>query len=154
MRRLHVGGGTLKIILAVILLGGGIGLLVVDASPVVLTWETASEVGTAGFNVYRRVATDDPARSFTQVNEELIPAAGDELTGASYSYHDEDVKPWRRYQYRIEEVEWDGDETLYPETVEVRAGLPTPWLRVEGGVLILLALLVIWRQWAELKRED
>ena len=139
---------TFQYTLAALLLLGGVGLLVIDAAPVVLTWETASEVGTAGFNVYRREATAEPEseQAFSQVNEAMIDAEGDELTGASYAYEDEDVAPWRRYQYRIEEVEWDGTTTLYPAVVEVRAGLPQMWTRIEGGVLVALALLVVWRQ--------
>ena len=129
-------------VLAVLLTVGGVWLLLSDLAPVVLTWETASEVGAAGFNVYRSPIDED---DFTQVNEELIPAQGDEMVGATYRFEDSDVKPWARYRYRIEEIELDGGTTVYPETVEVRAGLPRRWLRVEGGILIAVALLIVWQ---------
>jgi hypothetical protein len=129
-------------VLASLLAFGGAWLLFSDFAPVVLTWETASEVGSAGFNVYRSPAGED---DFTQVNEALIPAQGDEMVGASYRFEDSNVKPGVRYRYRIEEVELDGTTTVYPETVEVRAGLPRLWVKVEGVALIAVALFVLWQ---------
>ncbi|MBN1246465.1 MAG: hypothetical protein JXC32_02350 [Anaerolineae bacterium] len=141
------------VILALALLVAGIILLVADVPAVVLTWETASEVGTAGFNVFRRpageAASDDAAgnrHQWTQVNHELIPAKGDEIVGATYTYEDEGLVPGRRYRYQIEEVEWDGSTTRYPDEVVVRAGLPPLWTKLEGGVLVLLAAFFIWRR--------
>ncbi len=131
-----------RTLLAAVLLVSGLWLLLADIPPVALTWETASEVGTAGFNVYRAAA---PGGDFVQVNAALIPAKGDELAGAAYRFADDDVAPGRRYEYRIEEVEWDGSINIYPETVAVRAGLPRLWTKVEGGVLLLLALFLLWR---------
>jgi len=124
------------------LLGSGGLLLLRDAPPVALSWETASEVGTAGFNVYRAVF---PGEDFVQVNPTLIPARGDEVLGAAYRFEDDAVAAGRRYVYRIEEVEWDGGLNVYPETVTVRAGLPRLWLKVEGGLLLLLAAGLAWR---------
>lgn len=129
-------------LLAAALLVSGLLLLLADIPPVTLSWETASEVGTAGFNVYRAAA---PGGDFVQINAALIPAEGDELAGAAYRFEDDDVAPGRRYDYRIEEVEWDGSTNIYPETVAVRAGLPRLWTKVEGGVLLLLALFLLWR---------
>ncbi|HOT90417.1 MAG TPA: hypothetical protein PLJ78_00125 [Anaerolineae bacterium] len=131
-----------RTLLGLMLLIGGMVLLLRDIPPVLLIWETASEVGTAGFNVYR---AEVPDGDFVQVNPTLIPAAGDELVGASYRFADDNVAPGRRYRYRIEEVEWNGAINTYPETVTVRAGLPRFWTKVEGGLLVLLALWVLWR---------
>jgi hypothetical protein len=139
------GGLGWRIALTVLLLAAGIALLLVDLPPVALTWETASEVGTAGFNVYRApVGTTDPG-GFMQVNDALIPAQGDELTGAAYRFVDETVRPGHRYVYQIEEVEWDGTTTRYPMTVQVRAGLPARWIKAEGGLLLVLALVLLLR---------
>jgi len=141
-----------RIVLAVLLLVSGVYLLLSDIPPVALSWETASEVGAAGFNVYRADAsgTDIPTpdisgSDFVQVNAALIPAEGDEMVGAAYRFEDDGVTPGRRYAYRIEEVEWDGHTTLYPETVTVRAGLPRTWTKVEGGLLLLLSAILLWR---------
>ena len=134
-------------VLSLILVGTGVALLVSDLPPVVVSWETASEVGTAGFNVYRAPAwpsaTPGPA---VRANAALIPAEGDEMVGAAYRFADDDVslRPWRRYRYQIEEVEWDGSATLYPEAVLVRAGLPRTWTKVEGAFLIALGLVLLW----------
>jgi len=148
-------GGTFhwgRVLLAAVLLVSGVFLLLADIPPVALSWETASEVGAAGFNVYRAdvSGTDAPAldisgSDFVQVNPVLIPAEGDEMVGAAYRFEDDDVTLARRYAYRIEEVEWDGSATLYPETVTVRAGLPRAWTKVEGGLLLLLGALLLWR---------
>jgi hypothetical protein len=134
-------------VLSLVLVGTGIALLVSDLPPVVVSWETASEVGTAGFNVYRTPAwssaTPGPA---VRANVDLIPAEGDEMVGAAYSFVDDDasLRPWRRYRYQIEEVEWNGSATLYPEAVQVRAGLPRAWTKVEGSFLIVLGLALLW----------
>ncbi|TFG65905.1 MAG: hypothetical protein E4H27_10390 [Anaerolineales bacterium] len=130
------------IALSVLLLSGAGYLFFVDIPPVVLSWETASEVGTAGFNVYR---ADSPAEQFVQVTADLIPAEGDELLGAAYRYEDYAVSTAKQYVYRIEEVEWDGTRQLYPETVNVRAGLTRVWRQLESGVLGLLAIMLLWR---------
>lgn len=131
-----------RVLLAAALLVSGLLLLFMNIPPVTLSWETASEVGTAGFNVYRAAA---PGGDFVKVNVALIPAEGDELVGAAYRFEDDDVAPGRRYDYRIEEVEWDGSINAYPETVTVRAGLPRFWTKVEGSVLLLLTLFLLWR---------
>jgi hypothetical protein len=138
-----------RALLAMALLVSGLLLLLTDTPPVTLSWETASEVGTAGFNVYRAAA---PGGDFVQINAALIPAEGDELVGAAYRFEDDDVALARRYDYRIEEVEWDGSINTYPETVTVRAGLPRFWTKVEGGVLLLLALFLLWRSARSAKR--
>ncbi len=132
---------------SLVFLGIGVALLFLDISPVVVSWETASEVGTAGFNIYRTPAWDSATPELpVKVNSTLIPAEGDEMVGAAYRFADSDasLRPWRRYRYQIEEVEWDGSATLYPETVTVKAGLPRTWTRIEGGILIGLALALLW----------
>ena len=134
----------LTLALIVILFGAGVVLLVVRVAPVTVVWETASEVGTAGFNIYRSSgAADAAASAWELVNPALIQAQGDEVVGAHYRYEDHDVQPGRRYQYQIEEVEWNGVRTLYPNIVQVRAGLPRMWTRIEGAALVCLAF-VLW----------
>ncbi len=142
----------MAVILSLVLIGTGTALLFADVSPVVVSWETASEVGTAGFNVYRAPLS---ASAMVRVNPELIPSEGDEMVGAAYRYADDDASlhPWRRYRYQIEEVEWDGSTTLYPEAVVVRAGLPRVWTKVQGGLLIALALVVPWGRLRRISRQ-
>lgn len=136
-----------QVILALALVVAGVVLWVVDVPAVVLTWETASEVGTAGFNVYRAPAWEpDAAAQWTQANAELIPAEGDEMVGAAYTFEDTQVTPGRRYRYRIEEVEWDGGTTRYPDEVVVRAGLPNQWTKIEAVGLLGLGAFFLWRR--------
>lgn len=131
-----------QVVLAAILLLSAGYLFFVNIPPVTLSWETASEVGTAGFNIYR---ADVVSEQFAQVNEDMIPAEGDEMLGAIYSYEDHNVTPTQRYLYRIEEVEWDGTTQLYPETEMVRAGLTRVWRQLEGVALCVLAIVLLRR---------
>ena len=143
----QLGSFNRQAILVLILCVVGCVLLIVDVPAVVLSWDTASEVGTAGFNVYRSPAWDSAAsEDWVKVNDELIPAAGDEMVGAAYRFEDDDLAPGRKYRYRIEEVEWDGTITRYPDEVVVRAGFPSRWTRFEGVGLILLGLVLLWRR--------
>ncbi len=86
---------------------------------VIVTWETASEVDTAGFYLYR---SDSPSGPFILLNTTPIPAQGDPLTGASYQFEDRTVKWGRVYFYRLEELERSGGRNQYPEVAKVRAG--------------------------------
>ena len=129
--------------LALLLIVAALYLFLVDIPPVILTWETASEVGTAGFNIYRAEASSEEA--FIQVNAALIPAEGDEVLGASYRYEDYAVSSATQYLYQIEEVEWDGTSQLFPETVTVRAGLTQTWRQIEGAILCIVAIVILWR---------
>ncbi len=126
----------LSLIAALALMAGGLFLLFYESGGVTITWETATEVNTMGFNVYRSESSVES--EFEQVNDELIPAKGDPLTGATYEVKDDQVKPGRLYFYQVEEVEWGGTRNRYPETVQARAGVSRVWLIAEGAVLILL----------------
>lgn len=92
---------------------------------VVVEWKTASELDTAGFNLYR---SDSPDGAFERVNEALIPASIDPLTGGSYSYEDQNALPETVYYYQLEEVQTDGSSSRYGP-IEVKA--------VSGGGLQL-----------------
>lgn len=87
------------------------------SATVVVEWSTASEMETAGFNLYR---AGDPAGPFVQVNDRLIPASPDPLTGGAYAYEDHEVAPGMDYYYRLEEVENSGETSSYGP-IEVRA---------------------------------
>jgi hypothetical protein len=66
----------------------------------VLSWETAIELDTAGFNLFRRVGQDGVE---TKLNQSIIPAdhfGG--FTGGSYSFSDENVPVGAAYIYRLE----------------------------------------------------
>jgi hypothetical protein len=104
-------------------------------SRVVVTWETASEVDTAGFLLYR---SDSPANPFTLLTETPVPAQGDPLVGDSYRYVDRDVTWGERYFYQLEEVERNGARNRFPDVVEGRAGVGWPWALAAGAALAVL----------------
>jgi len=99
---------------------------------VVVTWETASEVDTAGFLVYR---TASPAGPYTLLTQTPVPAQGDPLVGASYRYEDRDVAWGRRYSYQLAEVQRDGTEDRFDRTASARAGVGWAWAVAAGALL-------------------
>ncbi len=72
---------------------------------VLLSWTTASEVNTAGFNIYRSEKRDGP---YTQINSQIIPTSFDKVAGAKYQYQDTTVEPGKTYYYQLEDVELGG----------------------------------------------
>lgn len=72
-----------------------------------LTWRTASEVDTVGFNVWRLTA-----RGKTKVNRSLIPARGN-AGGARYSFVDSTARPGVSYKYRLQVVNRSGSRAWY-----------------------------------------
>jgi len=76
---------------------------------VALAWETGTEIDNAGFNVYRASAPDGP---YAKVNGVLIAAEGDPVSGARYSFLDEDLAPGT-YTYKLEDVDLNGVATLH-----------------------------------------
>ena len=81
-----------------------------------VAWETATELNTAGFYLYR--STDGQRASAVQVTPEMIFAEGSGLTGARYTWTDRDVQPGTTYTYWLQEVETGGATNEYgPTTV-------------------------------------
>jgi hypothetical protein len=82
-----------------------------DAGPdsVTLKWQTASEMDTEGFNIWRSEAQAGP---YTQLNASLIPAQGNSISGASYEFTDEDVVRGATYFYKLQDVDTGGATTF------------------------------------------
>jgi hypothetical protein len=80
------------------------------ADHVTLAWETGTEVDNAGFNLWRSEAADGP---YTRLNETLIPAEGDAVSGASYTFTDADVVKGVTYYYKLEDVDIHGVSTFH-----------------------------------------
>ncbi|MFZ2362564.1 MAG: ExeM/NucH family extracellular endonuclease [Anaerolineae bacterium] len=93
-----------------------------DAEPgvdrVTVAWETVSELGNAGFNLYR---STDPASP--QALLAYVPSqAPGGTAGAAYSYDDLDVQPGQTYWYWLEDVSLSGATTLHgPVSATVQA---------------------------------
>ena len=74
-----------------------------------LAWETGTEIDNAGFNLYRATAEDGP---YAKVNDALIAAQGDPVSGDSYSFTDEGLSAGT-YYYKLEDVDYSSVTTLH-----------------------------------------
>ena len=93
---------------------------------VTLAWETGTEIDNAGFNLYRATAPDGP---YTKVNDALIAATGDPVSGANYSLLDKGLAPGT-YYYKLEDVDLNGVATLHgPVSATVTPQLRRPAYR-------------------------
>jgi hypothetical protein len=120
----------------------GVVLVYLGSPPSILfTWETVSEVDTAGFLLYR---SDSPTGPFSPITETPIPAKGDPLVGASYEYKDRGVVWGQRYFYQLEEVERGGGHNTFPDVVEGKAGVGWPWALAVGALLAGVGGVVGW----------
>lgn len=107
-------------------------------SRVVIEWTTASEVNTAGFNIYRAESKDG---SFAKVNEQLIPASVDAVAGGKYKYEDADVAAGHTYYYQLEDVEYSGTTTRHGPIVATASGdFGIEWL---GPALLGIGMFVV-----------
>lgn len=104
---------------------------------IALTWTTASELKTAGFNVYRGEQFEGPYR---RINSLLIPASGDVVTGDTYRYTDADVEPGKTYFYQLEDVERNGTTTRH-NAIAATAPIPSFWNMTNTGILLLSIIL-------------
>ena len=101
------------------------------AATVIVEWTTASELNTAGFNLYRSDSSEGP---FARLNEHLIPASPDPLVGGSYVFTDTNVVAGRTYYYQLEDVETSGATTRHGPIAAKAEG---------GGQAILLAVALL-----------
>jgi len=76
---------------------------------VLAEWETASEVDTEGFNIWRSQAVDG---QYIKLNAAFISAQGD-IIGASYTYTDTAVINGVTYYYKLEDVDTHGTSAFY-----------------------------------------
>lgn len=108
-----------------------------------ISWETATELQTAGFNLYRSTS---PTGEFELVNrDQLIPSRGTTTSGASYTYLDNNVEAGKTYYYLLEEIELDASSNRYEEDMFTYAVPRVSWWAViltAVSLLIGLALLI------------
>ncbi|HEY3176046.1 MAG TPA: hypothetical protein VGK94_09860 [Candidatus Polarisedimenticolia bacterium] len=74
------------------------------------TWETGAEIDNAGFYV---LAQNARSKQYTRVNDTLIPGRGTTTSGAFYTYSDPDARNGRKIKYALEDIEFDGDNTIH-----------------------------------------
>ena len=77
---------------------------------VLLSWKTAAEPGNAGFHLLRAEAAEGDYRRITAA---LIPAEGNEFTGADYEWIDAEVEGGRTYWYKLEDIDLYGQSAFH-----------------------------------------
>jgi hypothetical protein len=102
-----------------------------DAAPaaggIAIAWETASEIGTAGFHLWR---SQQPQDGYVRITAALLPARGGPTRGASYAHTDPTATPGRTYFYKLEEVDLSGASAFYGPAGPVAAAAQAARYRV------------------------
>jgi hypothetical protein len=104
-------------------------------------WQTATEINTVGFNLYRAEKREGP---YDKLNESIIPASNDPMRGGSYRYVDANVMPNRVYYYQLEDLDTSGVATKH-EPIVVQAKAQGVY-EIIGGVILVALGLVFWAQ--------
>ena len=79
-------------------------------SGILLKWQTGAEIDTVGFHLWRVDATDG---DYSRITRSVIPAKGDLVSGAFYSYGDSGVNPGERFFYALEDMDQNGVGTFH-----------------------------------------
>ena len=108
-------------------------VLKLNKASVLVEWTTASELDTAGFNLYRSEVQSGP---FVQINQDLIPTSSDPLSGGSYQFEDNAVQPGKTYYYELEDVELNGGTNRFGPIQVTAQGLSSAALYAIGGFLV------------------
>ena len=77
---------------------------------IVVEWETASEIDSGGFHLWR---TESAQGTYEPITAEMIAAEGGLFWGASYTYEDLDVEMGRTYWYKLEDIDIFGRSTFH-----------------------------------------
>lgn len=96
---------------------------------VVVQWETASEIGTAGFYLYR-LRHENSSRRYVQVNKNFLPGLLHSHQGGIYRFVDRDAFPGETYTYKLLEVELSGEKRFHGP-FRVTVGPPAPGIDIE-----------------------
>jgi hypothetical protein len=80
------------------------------AAGVSVVWETASEIATAGFHLWR---SDRPEAGYARITPALLPGCGGPTRSAAYAYTDNTAASGQAYFYKLEEVDIFGLSAFY-----------------------------------------
>jgi hypothetical protein len=120
-----------------LLLGVGYFYYQLNNPVVAVNWDTATEVNTAGFNIYRSTSLDD---EFVQINEAagLIPGEGSAVSGAAYNFLDQNVEANTTYYYLLEEVEYNQTVNRYHDDILTHH---VPYAPIQTVVMVAVMLV-------------
>jgi hypothetical protein len=118
-----------------------------------ITWETATEQGTVGFSLYR---SQEREGEYTPINEdEFIESSGSPVSGAKYSYIDEDVNAGETYFYVLEEIEADGSRRRYEDDIfEYQVPGAGDWIILLVLLCAIMGSAMIYAGIREVKNND
>lgn len=103
---------------------------------IIIRWSTATELETAGFNIYRSTEREG---DYERISDNLITASPDPLSGGDYQFVDDDVRSGQTYYYMLQEVEVSGNTN--PEgPIEARAAYRGIAETLLGLVLVVFAI--------------
>ncbi len=94
---------------------------------VVLSWKTATEIDNAGFHIWR---SDGKDGEYVRITETLVPAMGDEVTGAVYSYMDTSASG-TGFFYELEDIDYGCTSTFHALTARY-LNLEPGWNVLDG----------------------
>ncbi|MCB0004500.1 MAG: hypothetical protein KDH86_18295, partial [Anaerolineae bacterium] len=133
-----------------------------QGSNILVTWETASEIGNLGYNLWRGTS---PAGPDIQLNSSLIPSQSPGgLGGFVYTWEDQlNLAPDTEYYYWLEDVDFEGTVTRHgpvsvvyatPTAVTIQelsassspTAIPPLWWVVAVVSLALAMGSIIWRR--------
>lgn len=121
-----------------------LGLLVACASSparIIVEWTTATEINTAGFNLYRGESVQGP---FAKVNDQLIAASPDPVTGGKYKFEDTTVEAGKTYFYQLEDVEFGGKTARHgPLVITAPGGIGVVEIVLGVGVVVLAGMIAL-----------
>ena len=86
---------------------------------VTVGWETRSEVGNDGFNLWR---SNEGEGSYERINSRPISGKGGDSAGALYSFEDQGVAVDETYYYKLEAVDVLGRSTFHGPIAAMAAG--------------------------------
>ena len=86
-----------------------------NSGSVVLQWQTAGEMNTAGFYIQRSTSATG---GFHRIHPNIITSKGSPSIGSTYSYTDETIPEIGNYYYRLEELTLSG-ESVMMEPIQV-----------------------------------
>lgn len=114
-----------------------------NPASVTIQWNTETELDTAGFYLYRSESADG---EYTLINEQLIDSEGNAVSGASYTFDDENVEAGKTYYYLLEEIQNDGKANRYEDDKFSYTVPGLSWWAVilaAAAIIVGLGLLVV-----------